>query len=613
MAHGYGKIEHSLFLILKYLPMVHFNYGVNFARLVMPFLFCLLYTCSASAQIGICASNNQDPPPYPSDGDPPISINEIDVLAPILPNGLCIGDANDPDMDTQGCGTFRFTNLPLGDADCPTYFCFQPRQGCGTATGNVCVWIEGIDAETWDNIGSIDESNGFTRICIASDPTVSTFDITICRPGNGPVSIQDLEVFLPPEIGLPEGQEICTESLPTTIDLTTLEPDGFTGGTWNSTDIAITDPANVPVDGSSVSGDCIFFDYTYDASFLINGSDDPNDGINIEAPCILKDTVKYTIVDDCCFCVNNPVFTGMDNISIPVCNPDVNTDSDGDGIPDFIDEILGDVAVTGDQDCMLSPISYMDTAPITDNCTTSLVRTYSVTTGCGELSGIFRQTISWTTDMVPPTIICPTVTPLEGCDASVITAATTGLDFSAIPVDITGVVVPDLIITDNCDNGGIASVFYQDNIIDGDCPNPITIVERTFTVMDFCGQENTCVQTIEVIRSNPAISIVKQAIDGTDTQVVNLGGTATFEITVSNNGPIDLVNVIIEDPLFMVCNNNVENLAVGESFTYTCSVSDVSASFINTVNVTADGADCACAQAVASDDSSLCWSCRDYL
>jgi hypothetical protein len=49
---------------------------------------------------------------------------------------FCIG--NDPGKDTEsGCGSFLFTNLESDQDDCGAEFCFFPRQGCGTALGNV--------------------------------------------------------------------------------------------------------------------------------------------------------------------------------------------------------------------------------------------------------------------------------------------------------------------------------------------------------------------------------------------------------------------------------------------------------------------------------------------
>ncbi len=102
---------------------------------------------------------------------------------------------------------------------------------------------------------------------------------------------------------------------------------------------------------------------------------------------------------------------------------------------------------------------------------------------------------------------------------------------------------------------------------------------------------------------NPSIEIVKDDstpdpndasdMDGTDTQTVDEGDDANFTITVTNTGDEDLTNVVVTDPNGADCEatytDNDGILAVGESWTYTCTVTDVSADFVNTAFVSADG------------------------
>ncbi len=86
--------------------------------------------------------------------------------------------------------------------------------------------------------------------------------------------------------------------------------------------------------------------------------------------------------------------------------------------------------------------------------------------------------------------------------------------------------------------------------------------------------------------SNPAIEIVKSALDGSDLQTIMSGETANFEITVTNTGDVNLVNVVVSDPLSPDCDMMIGNLAVDESFTYTCSIDNVTESFTNVAAVT---------------------------
>ena len=103
------------------------------------------------------------------------------------------------------------------------------------------------------------------------------------------------------------------------------------------------------------------------------------------------------------------------------------------------------------------------------------------------------------------------------------------------------------------------------------------------------GDAVTDTDDTEVLVSSPAITIVKDDNDDNDdSQIVNSGGTATFSITVTNTGNVDLENVTVTDPTTVSCESIIGNLAVGETETYTCTSTNVIASFTNTANVIAD-------------------------
>ncbi len=88
----------------------------------------------------------------------------------------------------------------------------------------------------------------------------------------------------------------------------------------------------------------------------------------------------------------------------------------------------------------------------------------------------------------------------------------------------------------------------------------------------------------------PSIEIVKRAVDGSDTQNVSFGGTATFEIVVTNTGNVDLNNVAVSDPLSTSCNNTIGTMTPGQVVTYTCTATNVTADFTNVADVTGDPA-----------------------
>ncbi|MDH3499288.1 MAG: carboxypeptidase regulatory-like domain-containing protein [Acidimicrobiia bacterium] len=71
-------------------------------------------------------------------------------------------------------------------------------------------------------------------------------------------------------------------------------------------------------------------------------------------------------------------------------------------------------------------------------------------------------------------------------------------------------------------------------------------------------------------------------------QFVLSGADATFAITVTNTGDVDLANVVVSDPLAPACDTTVAALPAGASATINCTVNTVGSDFTNTGSVTAD-------------------------
>lgn len=78
----------------------------------------------------------------------------------------------------------------------------------------------------------------------------------------------------------------------------------------------------------------------------------------------------------------------------------------------------------------------------------------------------------------------------------------------------------------------------------------------------------------------PAIDIRKQA-EGPDSRTFLYGSDVTFEIEVVNTGNVALTDVVVTDAMAPSCDYSVGDLAVGESFTYECTVPYVTAGFEN--------------------------------
>jgi uncharacterized repeat protein (TIGR01451 family) len=77
--------------------------------------------------------------------------------------------------------------------------------------------------------------------------------------------------------------------------------------------------------------------------------------------------------------------------------------------------------------------------------------------------------------------------------------------------------------------------------------------------------------------NGPSIAIVKDP----SSQTVNSGGTATFKITVTNNGNVTLTDVTVTDALSPDCDRSIGTLAPGQSVSYTCTRTNVTSDFNN--------------------------------
>ena len=85
-----------------------------------------------------------------------------------------------------------------------------------------------------------------------------------------------------------------------------------------------------------------------------------------------------------------------------------------------------------------------------------------------------------------------------------------------------------------------------------------------------------------VVLQNPSITIEKMP----DSQIVAIGETVPFTISVENTGDITLTNVIVTDPLAPLCDALLGTLAPGESRTYGCFLPEGTADFVNVAAVT---------------------------
>src|SRR4030067_201119 len=88
--------------------------------------------------------------------------------------------------------------------------------------------------------------------------------------------------------------------------------------------------------------------------------------------------------------------------------------------------------------------------------------------------------------------------------------------------------------------------------------------------------------TASVTVIHPALTLSKSP----NSQTVQTGATVTFTLAVTNTGDVSLSNVQVSDALAPNCSANLSTLAAGASTSYACSLSNVTASFVNSATVT---------------------------
>ncbi len=137
------------------------------------------------------------------------------------------------------------------------------------------------------------------------------------------------------------------------------------------------------------------------------------------------------------------------------------------------------------------------------------------------------------------------------------------------------------------------------------CDNPIGALGVGVSVSYTCSLANVTADftnTIGVVGTDPIAGTVSDSDDAdvsvlvpgitivktTSTPQVVLGGTASFDITVTNTGTAPLTNVEVADPLAPNCDTIIGSLIAGESNSYSCTLAGLLGDITNRATVTAD-------------------------
>ena len=207
-----------------------------------------------------------------------------------------------------------------------------------------------------------------------------------------------------------------------------------------------------------------------DENFLASATDNCNEltftfsDSEVSGGCVGEVIRTYTATDAC---GNSSEFVQIldlfdDVAPIITCPSDVSYECDADPVPDF--------GVATATDSCSEPSLTMEDVIAGDGCSTTITRTWTATDDCGNASSCI-QTIT-IVDTTAPVITCPADMSHE-CDA---------------PVDY-GMATA----TDNCN---LFSITSSDVTTGDDC---LTIITRTWTATDACGNASDCVQTITIV------------------------------------------------------------------------------------------------------------------
>jgi|GEM_PF-1495581 len=187
-------------------------------------------------------------------------------------------------------------------------------------------------------------------------------------------------------------------------------------------------------------------------------------------------------------------------------------------------------------DCAVT-ISYLDSAPGIA-CPITFTRTYTITDVCGNVTTVSRLiTID---DTINPIVTAPADVTIEGCGVADIAAGLFSGNFrpafntNPTTIGLIGFTAAGATASDNC--GIIVSRSYQDVQRAGTCP---TIVDRTWTVTDRCGNTGTDVQVITIDDTTPPVLACPNDLVGSPDAVpagLGIEGCTTADITAGNSG-----------------------------------------------------------------------------
>jgi SdrD B-like domain/Concanavalin A-like lectin/glucanases superfamily len=276
--------------------------------------------------------------------------------------------------------------------------------------------------------------------------------------------------------------------------------------TFTTEDIIAPTLIGVPANTTILCGQTV-------APANVNATDNCSDNVevvmsvtNIPTPCGLSILRTWTAIDACGNTVSaTQEITSLDTTP-PVITAPGNTTAECNNLPD-----AGMITATDNCDDNVA-ITHEDQIVPLDNCEYEIIRTWTATDGCGNISSV-SQTILVTDYSQPEFVNAP---------------ADIAVDCNNIPS------AAAVMATDNCDSDVQVTM---NETIDTGCPYTIT---REWTAIDNCGNSNTTAQIITVQDNVPPV-----LMGVPDNAILNCGTVAPNEVVYAtdncdNNVTVDM-------------------------------------------------------------------------
>ena len=249
-------------------------------------------------------------------------------------------------------------------------------------------------------------------------------------------------------------------------------------------------------------------------------------------------TRTYSVTDACGNSINvTQTITVNDDIDPTASNLDPINVQCIDDIPDPDITLVDDEA----DNCSTPTVAWVSDVSDNNTCPEVITRTYSVTDDCGNSINV-TQTITVNDDTPPVITNCPPDLIIEFGSSSEPTAEGAGI----------------VTATDNCSTPVVDSDDVSNTV---GCQ---TIITRTWTVTDDCGNTATCVQHI-IIRDRTAPEITCPVDDGPATATDNFSAEGNITIFYRDAGDVRTWTAIDESGNTATCQQQLISLQANNS------------------------------------------------